>query len=259
MSHELEQLRQAIARDARALTDAWVAAIVRRSWPLQGQAPQVAQLRERCGAILDALGTVLAGRPPLELGAPEWREPLHLFAFTAGWMAGAELPIGAVVGLCHGLRELVGAASAAPFFDGLLVATSEAYVAGVRPQRAAAHRAVIARSQVVCLLDERLPCLFLVGDPDRQAIDDAVARLITLAVMRQADAVIVDASGLIAPEAVLPEALRILADHRQDPPPRVLVSTVAEGLVERLRVVEGPSGRAVFGRFEDAVAAAAAR
>jgi hypothetical protein len=171
-------------------------------------------------------------------------------------MAGADVPISAVVGLCNGLRDAAGGRGAG-FFDGLLLAMSEAFVAGVRQQGAAAHRAVVARSQVVCLLKEDLPCLFLVGDPDRQAIDDAVARLMTLATMREARVVIVDASGLISPEATLKEALPILADHGEAPPQRVLVSTLAEGLASKLHGGVRPPGLATFVRFEDAVAAAA--
>lgn len=258
MAHELKDLRSAVARDPVALVDAWVDAVVRRCWQLQSAPARVAQVRERCAAIIDSLGLVLEGQPSLELGAPEWREPLHLLSFTAGWMAGAELPISAVVALCQGLRDAVGGQNAnTTLYDGLLLATSEAYVAGVRQQNVAQHRSVIARSQVVCLLAEQLPTLFLIGDPDRQAIDDAVARLMTLAVMRQARAVIVDASGLVAPEATLPEALRILADHRKTPPPRVLIATVAEGLAGRLVAMEGPAGLAAFSRLEDAMAAAA--
>jgi anti-anti-sigma regulatory factor len=99
------------------------------------------------------------------------------------------------------------------FFQALMVVVTEAHSASQIQKAQARHRDAMEKSQFVCNLHWRLPMLVLVGDPDRHALDDAVGRVMMLAVMREARAVVVDVSALIHPEVAGREALNILTDH----------------------------------------------
>ena len=161
---------------------------------------------------MESLARALKDADSLALGEPIFREPIQHFAFLAGWMAGADLPISAAVALCHGLREVTG--DVGVFYDWLVVVVAEAYSAGVEQAAEARHRQIIEKSQVVCALAERVVALFVVGDPDREALDDAIGRLMMLAVMRDARAIIIDAAGLLDHERLF-LATSFVAEHRQ--------------------------------------------
>ena len=252
MEPKFEALRQALGRDREAMLDRWIASLTRRAWQIRRREREIAQLRERCANFIEALDRTLGQCSELSLGSVEWREPLHQLSFAAGWMAGVQMPVTAAVALGLGLRDALGAGPDA-LYEELTLVAAEAHNAGVRQQAAATHRDVIEKSQVVCTFRNKLPCLFLVGDPDRQAVDDAVARLMTIAVIREAPTMIVDASGLLQPEVTLVQALGILADHRCEPPPQVLLSSVTKLLAERLTEVERPNGLRFFEQLADAV------
>ncbi|MCA9670502.1 MAG: hypothetical protein KC503_33125 [Myxococcales bacterium] len=255
MSNPLASLQQALDGDHEALSWRWVEAIVQRTWQLRGQKGMQSQLRERCANVLESLALIGEGTSSSELGSPVWRESLQRLSFAAGWMAGADLPVSAAAAMCFALRDAVGGQSCR-FYEDLALVAVEAYNAGVKQQAAAVHRQIVEKSQVVCLLPDALPCLFLVADPDKQALDDAVGRLMMLAVVRDAGAFIVDCAGLYDPETTLRRALPIFADHRKEPPPHLMLASVTPALASRLEAVEQPTGVRAFEELADAIAAA---
>lgn len=232
MATPLEELRTALGDGRGEIVDRWMEATRVRAWQLRGR-PIDPQLRERAAAALEALAEALQAADELALGAPVFRESVQLFSFLAGWMAGAAKSISAAVALCHALRDVLGVP--APYlYDALVVVVGEAYAAGIEQAAQARHRQIIEKSQVVCILRERVVGLFLVGDPDREALDDAVGRLMMLAVMRNASSVVLDASGLMTTKP-LPLAVSFVAEHREALAHRqVLLSGVAPESVPEL-------------------------
>ena len=120
----------------------------------------------------------------------------------------------------------------------------------------AVHREIIEKSQVVVSFGDRLPCLFLVGDPDRQALDEAVGRMMMMAAMQEARRVIVDVSSLSAPEGTLPDALSVLADHCGEPAPEVLLSGVPAALSTVADAARQPRSLSRYPSVSAALAAA---
>lgn len=243
-ANDLKALARSLAQERDALVSRWIEALCRRSWALRTQsrgdtaqdalrAEQIEFLAERCRHFLGSLQTALDTAPSVEPGAPAYREAIQSLAFTAGWMAGAGLPATDAIGLVHGLQAVLGWPLEA-LFQALVVVVAEGYSASVVQRERARHRDVIERSQVVCEPHPRLPCLFLVGDPDRQAIDDAVGRLMMVAMMREAAAVVVDASALVQPERSLAPACGILTEHSRAAAVRVLVCGVPPSLAQEL-------------------------
>lgn len=228
----LARLREHIGDGGDDIVDRWLEAARARCWQLR-MTKHGQQLRLRCGACLESLAQGLRDADSLALGDPIFREPIQHFSFLAGWMAGVDLPVSAAVGLCHGLREITGDAGA--FYDWMVVVVAEAYAAGVEQAAEARHRQLIEKSQVVCILRDRVVGLFLVGDPDREALDDAIGRLMMLAVMRDARAIVLDAAGLADVDQRMALAVSFVAEHRQALAAReVLLSGVSEPLAAAL-------------------------
>lgn len=248
---EAAQLLGALTHESCVL-DRWLEYTVDNSWSLSTQMPAYSQLRERSAAFLTALKESLAGLDTLRVGGPELREPLQILTFTAGWMAGAGISIGTVVALCMGLRTALGHG-----VDGilaqLLMAATEAHAAGVEQKAQARHRMIIAKSQVVCLLAANLPALFLVGDPEQAALDDAIGRLMMVAHMRDAEYIVVEASGLREPDVVLPRVLAMLQGDPAQTPLQLLVCGLSHGLSEELLGRDGPAGWLAFEELQQAL------
>jgi UDPglucose 6-dehydrogenase len=116
--------------------------------------------------------------------------------------------------LVHSLDEALGL-PLRPFFEALALVVTEAYCAALRQREQARYREAMEKAQLVCTLHPRLPCLFLVGDPDLQALDDALGRLLMVAVMREAPAFIIDGSGLFRSAPVLASVVERLADEKR--------------------------------------------
>jgi nucleotide-binding universal stress UspA family protein len=95
------------------------------------------------------------------------------------------------------------------------------------------------KCQLVLELHPRLPMLFMVGDPDRQAVDDAVGRVMMLAAMREAPLVVVDVSDLMYAEEVVPQAAEVLSEHSRAASVRVLLSGAAPAVREAVRERHG--------------------
>ena len=210
----LGQLPQALAGDREGVIDRWLEAAAARCWQLRTAADQLVQLRARAQVALDALATSIAFAPDFALGSSAYREPVQLFSFLAGWMAGVKFPVGAALALCHGLGDALGR-DPERVYQHLAVVVTEAYALGLAETAHARHRAIIEKSQVVCSLGEGIVGLFLVGDPDHEALDDAVGRLMMLAVMRDARGIILEVSSLQNGDVALSTALRFLGEHRQ--------------------------------------------
>lgn len=206
-------LRKALSADLSLVHARWMDESIRRCWQLR-QRPELAQeLRNRCEFILQALADAVADSPRLQVGDQRFREPVKLLSFVAGWLVGVDLPIGAGIALCHGLQAALNDESHT-FFQQLEVAVAESYVAGQREKAHARHKQVIKKSQVVCMLPNATAALVVVGDPGRETLEDAVGRLMMLALMRAARYLLVDVSTLSHPETVLPKLFELLAAHR---------------------------------------------
>jgi len=223
----------------------WREELLRRSWSLRrmhacaapdaGGRPSFELLQERCGLFLEALAQGLRGAHALEIGAPEYREPVQILSFTAGWMAGSGMTVTDALALVHSLQEVLPAPR--EFFQALALVVSEAHCAALSQNAQARYRDAMEKSQLVCTLHPSLPCLFLVGDPDLQALDDAMGRLMMLVVMREAPALIVDGSGLFHPERVLRDVLSLLSKRSAELPAQVCVSGLTPEMLRELRGV----------------------
>ncbi|MBW2732538.1 MAG: hypothetical protein JRH20_09100 [Deltaproteobacteria bacterium] len=213
MSETLALLRRRFAETGETLVPRWLEALSLRSWPLRGDERLRAQLEGRAKGVFLALQRSLDNAEVLALGSPSFKEPIALLSFLGGWMAGVGMSAGAAVALCHALQDVIGS-GAGRFFESLVVVMAEAHAAGISQSAQARHRQVIEKSQVVAMLSDELAVLFLVGDPDREALDDAIGRLMMLAFQRQARSIILDASGL-SERQVLSTAVGFLGEHRE--------------------------------------------
>jgi len=175
MQTELERLRQVVGDGDAEVLERWLDAAAGHCWQLAP--PRLfGELKDRAQPVLVALARGLASADTLEVGGPELREAFQHFSFLSGWMAGAELSISATVALCLGLRDLAGG-DIGPLDEALVTTVVEAFAVGLRQSAKAHHRQVVEKSQVVVMLPGATSVLFLVADPDRHALDDAVGRL----------------------------------------------------------------------------------
>ena len=195
-------------------------------------------LREHGRRFLVTLAEALRASEALEPGSAAYREAVQSLAFTAGWMAGAGFAATDAVALVFGLQDLFDDADPA-FFQALIMVVTEAFSASLVQRERALYRAAMRKSQVVCDPHRRLPCLFLVGDPDRRAIADAIGRVMMLALMREAKVVLVDGSALTAPESAMSIACPILAEQSDEVSARVIVCGVGATAARALRVEFG--------------------
>ena len=251
----LQQLATTLLEHQQELLERWMDRLATRSWNLRGELTAPAQestpepgphpeapaarrmsipitpdlLRQRCQHFLQTLAEAISANGALEMGAPHFREPVQVLSFTAGWMAGGGLPIADAVALVDTLSEVLGPEPAL-LYQGMMVVVTEAYMAAVEQQAEIRYRDAMEKSQLVCSLSTDLPALFLVGDPDRRAMDEALGRVKMLTVMRQSPVVLVDTSGLIHPDRVLPELMPMMLEYFDDGPDEVVLSGVAPGL-----------------------------
>jgi hypothetical protein len=238
-----QQLAQALKQRA-AVLERWMEALRRRSWALarakaaaDGGPVPMQVVRDRAQAFLDGLAEAVRAGPALEVGSQAFREPIQILSFTAGWLAGRGLPVGDALALVHGLEEALGGVPLRPLFEALALTVTEAYCAALGQREQARFRDAMEKAQLCCTLHPRLPCLFLVGDPDLQALDDALGRVLMLAVMREAPAFIVEGSALFRPEPVFRSVVERLADEKRVTATGILAGLPPE-LIEKLR--QGP-------------------
>lgn len=196
------------------LAQTWVGTLTKRCWHLQHPSAPVQELVGRCGVFLEALAEALHACERIELGSVQLREPLKHFSFTAGWLLGADLPVGTAVELCHTLEETLGAGPK-KLYRALVVVSTEAYVCGERQRAIMRHRQIIKKSQIVIPLSATTTALILVGDPDNEALEDAVSRLMMLTVMRCPDRLVVDLANIQDQTPVVVSLLKMLACHKQ--------------------------------------------
>jgi hypothetical protein len=250
-------LTLALEQDRPMILERWMTAFHERSWRARGavggtatppgtgstaleQQPQrvMALLRERCDHLLFTLDGGLAQLERPTPGAPELREPIQLLSFTAGWMAGVGFQAGDALALVQGLEAILGPRLERGLLEALEVTACEAHQAAMGQAAEARFRDAMSKAQVVCSLGEAQPCLFLVGEPDRPALDDAVGRLMTLAVMRGARRVLVDCATLASPARILPDLVEILLGYLEEIPMDAVVSALPEELAEPRRALE---------------------
>ncbi|MBK8481537.1 MAG: hypothetical protein IPL40_10225 [Proteobacteria bacterium] len=206
----IEALRLILGGDRSALAERWIDQAARCCWALRLAPAQRSQLQARCVTVLEALAEGLAQSSTLATGTPSWRESIQRLAFLAGWIAGQQWPLGAVLALAHALRDVL--ALPAPLADDFALVLAEAHASGLRDQALARRRALLTRSQLVCLLRPSLAALWLVGDPDAAALDDALGRWLMLAVIHDARYLLVDVALGEAPAPLLELALRRLVE-----------------------------------------------
>lgn len=241
------ELLGALDGDFDDLLERWMLETRQHSWHLRSSPHHADMLKERARMFLVSLMEALQATSNLAIGSPEFREPIKVLSFTAGWLAGIGLPVSAGLALCHALAVVLPV-RADEFFRGLVVVVAEAYTAGVREKGQAEHRKVVRRSQVVCMLRRSVAALFLVGDPDSDVRSDAIGRLMMLALMRDATHVLIDGSGLVDPRAELPKTLAMLRAHRDGMPKRSLVIT---GVSKELAHSLGASAELPVEVFDD--------
>jgi len=241
MQTELERLRQVVGDGDAEVLERWLDAAAGHCWQLAP--PRLfGELKDRAQPVLVALARGLASADTLEVGGPELREAFQHFSFLSGWMAGAELSISATVALCLGLRDLAGG-DIGPLDEALVTTVVEAFAVGLRQSAKAHHRQVVEKSQVVVMLPGATSVLFLVADPDRHALDDAVGRLMMVSFTRDAANVVLDGSALLDQRAVLPTAWELLCEHREALAGRhVLLTGVAKDVAAALRPLAGLAG-----------------
>lgn len=282
---DLQQLATDLQRRQQELIERWMEALATRSWNLRtaldrppDTAPASAHearlgdvledkrrsgipfnpdlLRQRCQHFLQTLAEAITHNGALEMGAPEFREPVQVLSFTAGWMAGGGLGIADTVALVNALADVLGP-EPARLYQTMMVVVTEAFMAAVEQKAEVHYRDVMEKSQLVCSLATNLPALFLVGDPDRRALDEAMGRVKMLAVMRQAPAVLVDCSGLIHLDRALPELVVVMQDYFDDGPEVVVLAGVVPGLMRSLEQAK-LQGISVHEHLPPAMAEAAA-
>lgn len=251
----------AVLLQSDELLSHWLDRVRRRSWTLRGREGQLLDvLRERCGHVLRMLAQATVEATAFEAGAARFREAVQSLAFTAGWMEGVGLAVTDAVALVHALEEVLGEAAASgppiphAFFEALEIVVSEAYCAALQQRGQARYRDAMEKSQLCALPHPRLPCLFLVGDPDLQALDDAIGRLMMLAVMCEARAVVIDGTGLFQNEPVMRSVLSLVLDESRSPPAHVVLCGAAPSLADEV-VRSGASERV---SLHEALAAALA-
>ncbi len=270
LAHELDRRHPEILAE-------WMAQILERSWNLghaarlargeeapveadgagqilrQRPAEVLALLEERCGQFLRALARGVGTVDHLAVGSPELREPIQILSFASGWMAGVGLGVSDVLVLVHGLEAVIDELPPT-FFQSIQLAVCEAHRAAVAQEHQALYRDAMERAQVVCDLGGDTPCLFLVGDPDRQALDSAISRVMTLAVMRGASRLLVDCATLARPERTMPEAMAILLDYAKELPLALAVSGLDEEISSPLALLK-ESGVTIHADIAGALAA----
>ncbi len=233
----------AMLLQSETLLSEWLERVRRKGWSLRagrpgGEPGQVMDvLRERCRHVLRTLAQAVADTGAFEAGSASFREPVQSLAFTAGWMEGAGLAVTDALALVHALEEvLLDAAADAgppiphPFFEALAQAASEAYCAAIQQRAHARYRDAMEKAQLVASPHPRLPCLFLVGDPDLQALDDAIGRLMMVAMMSEAKAVVIDGTGLLEHERVMGSVLELLLDDSRALPTRFVLVGAATAM-----------------------------
>ena len=203
----------------------------------QRPAEVLALLEQRCDHLLRTLERGLAQLERVSPGSAEMREPIQLLSFTAGWMAGVGFDVSDALALIQGLRAALGERLDTRLMEALEVVACEAHQAAVGQIWQALYRDAMSKAQVVCSLGPELPCLFLVGEPDRQALDDAVGRLMTLAVMQGASRILVDCATLASPERIMPDVVEILLGYLEEVAVEAVISAVPEELEEPRRLL----------------------
>jgi hypothetical protein len=250
--------RLALLLQSEEALASWLETLVRRSWTLRANHDRSGEtshdllevVHERCGHFLRTLGQAVAFSPSLELGGAEFREAVQSLSFTAGWMAGAGLAMTDALGLVHSLEEVLATVRPVDdpsvprrFFEALSVVAAEAYCAALAQKAQARYRDAMEKVQLVSTLHPRLPCLFLVGEPDLQALDDAIGRLMMLAVMCEAKAVVIDATGLFRLDPVLKDVLKLVLDVGREMPAHVVLAGATPQVIRELAADEGASER----------------
>ena len=235
MDRTTHEIKTVLQGDLPPIVQRWLTLSGRICWQLSdGMA--TGQLRTRAHSFLQALQRAVSDADDLGLGGVEYREAVQHLSFLAGWMAGQGFPISASIALCHGLRELLSSSEVTTngqiFFRGLVIVVAEAHCAAQRQKSQAWHRQMIEKSQVVCFVRRDVVALFLVGDPDTQALDDAVGRLAMAAIMKDATSLVVDASGLVLSvdrtRETLEMTVSMLATHQSRLTRRVFFSGLSE-------------------------------
>ncbi len=223
---------QAIFKDPETHLQLWLRAVEKRAWTLHLDSAtskvSLAELRPSCAKFLVTFSKAILAAPALELGALEFREPIQTLTFMAGWMAGKGATLTDVLGLVHGLNDIMS--GPLHLFQAIEVAVGEAFTVAIRQKEYDHYTEVTAKSQLVFALHSQLPCAFLVGEPDRWALEDVIGRLLMLALMHGTPVIVVDVSGVVSPEMIIERLLTLLSRENRE----VTAHAILSGLPPRL-------------------------
>ncbi len=187
-------------------------------------------LQERCAVFLELLFEGLKWNPRLEPGSTELREAIQSLSFLVGWLAGQHVPISEALLLVSALKKAL-TLEQETFYESLLVVVSESYLAAERQKATIRFQDVMEKCQLVCDLHFGVPLLFLVGEPDKQATNEALGRLMMLATIQDAKVVVVDCSHLLHPEDILFKSLASLKEHCEE----MVLHCMLSGIYEEMR------------------------
>lgn len=271
--HDLAWLGRLLRQQEDEIAAAWGEAFERSTLRMPGRgtreavAPWLASLLDGLALALEGIGAAPDAPAP---GAPALRELEKNASFAGAAMAAGRVSGFDVAALVLALREALLPRVAADhhawlrgLFEWLAVLTLDAF-AGAGAM--AAHeqvRAQLEQGTPVVLVAPRVPSVLLVGAPDLSTLEVILGRVVVLVVTQDAQAVIIDATGLADPGALaVLEGLGRFAGHDKI---SGAVELLVVGLADEHAAAWNRAVRAAGAtmrreeRFRDAVATALAR
>jgi hypothetical protein len=225
----LDGVARYVREHEREIAAAWREAFERS--PVRVPRPGVAEmLAPLLGAMLDGLALALGAGPgapaagdALVPGAPALRELEKNTGFAGATLAAAGLSGFDVAAFMLALRDaLCGRVDAAHapllqrLFEWLSALALDAFATARVMTARERMRVELEHGTPVVLIAPRVPSVFLVGAPDRNALDVIFDRAVVLVVTQDAPTLIIDATGLAsasAPEVM--DGLGRLASHER--------------------------------------------
>ena len=211
---------RALRERSAAVVDRWLAAYSRSSMRLPGPVDLRALLAPATG-IAAALALAIA-EPGCAPGSPFLRETEKLLAFAGGSFGMLGASAFDVAAFTTTLRDVLLDEAAEPherselgrLFDWLGALALEGYASSRLDALRLRYRDSLDRGTPVVMITRELPAALLVGEPDRTVLETVFGRLLLAVVRVDAKALLLDGSGLSAPEApAVLDALGAFARH----------------------------------------------
>jgi hypothetical protein len=175
------------------------------------------QLAFLCERFVDAFVEALAS-PPWDSSLPAFRDTVKAISVIGGWLAESRAPASWPIVMLRSLREAVrltvGPRGAGEemieLVTQLMASAAETYAMTVRMNLHESHQEVLRRATPILRIQDDLPILVLVGDPEPPIIGEAFDRLLVEMVRADGPGAIVDLSCLVEKGAAL---LRCLSSN----------------------------------------------